>query len=65
MKSIEKCFLAIRLTNAPNAAAIAEDPKRKNMSEKVVLTGSVSVGMSYMHPNKELLQMHLLTISDL
>ena len=42
----------MRLTNAPNAAAIAEDPKRKNMREKEVLMESVSVGMSYMHPDE-------------
>jgi hypothetical protein len=52
----------IKLTNAPNAAAIAEDPKRKNMSEKDVLIGSVSVGMSYMHPDTAL-PIQLLTIS--
>ena len=40
------------LTKAPKAPAIADDPNRKKSREKDVLMGSVSEGMSYMHPEE-------------
>ena len=39
-----------KLTKTPNAAAMTEEPNRKNMRVKDVPVVSDSVGMSYMHP---------------
>lgn len=39
-----------KLTKTPNAAAMTEEPNRKNMRVKDVPVVSDSVGISYMHP---------------
>ena len=45
------------LTKAPNAAAMTDEPNKKNRREKDVPTVSDSVGMSYMHPIKIIVRM--------